>query len=328
VFVIPVVVPWAGSSAGVIAPANSMCEVDPRVIAKATERLRQKGFAVKIAPFSAAGAPGMPAALEQRLADLDTVLEDSAVSIVWPVYGGYNGIDLLPHLPLDRIRARRQVWVGFSDTTALLNVIAVNTGLVTFHGPSFAALGDPGLHPVALDVFWRAVMITDGSIAVEDPGIAAEDLWWKSPSLSPRHYRPNQWETYRAGVARGRLFGGNASTLLALAGTAYFPPLAGAILLLEHSPETPPGEIHRDFAQLAQLGALDSIAGLIIGRPGAAAAARMPEILDKHCRRVAIPILFNTNCSHVDPIVTLPIGADVTLDAENRVIRYTAVAVS
>jgi len=109
--------------------------------------------------------------------------------------------------------------------------------------------------------------------------------------------------------------GGNLPTMLALAGTKYFPPLDGDLLIVEHSTGTAPGEIDRNFAQLRLMGALNSIRGLIVGAHERDVEKWIPLILEKHLRGYSYPVIYSVNCSHLNPLCSIPLGARGILDA-------------
>ena len=71
--------------------------------------------------------------------------------------------------------------------------------------------------------------------------------------------------TLRGGVAEGPLAGGNLTLLQCLIGTPYFPDLDGAILFLEDVGEDL-YRVDRMLAHLRLIGALDRLAGVVVGR--------------------------------------------------------------
>src|SRR6185369_18017426 len=106
-------------------------------------------------------------------------------------------------------------------------------------GPSFASFSEPQIHPYTISSFQLA--LGAGHAVHTDPHIYADDTWYEKPGFGPREFQHNEWKAFRKGTASGRLVGGNTSTLLALAGTRFFPEMKGSILMLEDSMETAPG---------------------------------------------------------------------------------------
>ena len=66
-------------------------------------------------------------------------------------------------------------------------------------------------------------------------------------------------------MAEGHLIGGNLTLLQCLIGTPYFPDLDGAILFLEEVGEEL-YRVDRMLAHLRLIGALDRLAGIVVGR--------------------------------------------------------------
>lgn len=306
--------PRPGDAIGVIAPANTMADLAPDLFEVGIRRFADLGLSVRVGRHARGRRGHVSGSVEERLDDFVAMLDDPEVSILLPVFGGYNSLDLLPYLPFERIASARKVLVGHSDITALLAGIGARTGLVTFHGPGFASFCEPRLHPHTMASFEAAVLGGEPVVELRDPGAYADDLWYLDPRAE-RPYRPSRWRIFRHGEAQGPLVGGNTDTLLALAGTPYFPRCEGAILLLEDNVGTAPGRIDRQLAQLGMMGVLDVIAGLVLGRVGGEADDFIPALLDKHARRIRGPVLHDVTCSHVSPMGTLPLGAPVHLEA-------------
>jgi muramoyltetrapeptide carboxypeptidase LdcA involved in peptidoglycan recycling len=78
-----------------------------------------------------------------------------------------------------------------------------------------------------------------------------------------------------------------------------------------------------EMADLGNLGVLDVIAGLVIGRPfgmneeGRKTYAGMVEGVVKAVGR-EFPVLMNVDVGHTGPILTVPLGALCSLDSERE----------
>lgn len=309
---------------GILAPSSSGADLDSSGLPLAEERLSSLGLGIRYGKHL--WERGVLPALtpEQRLEDFVMLLEDREVSVIMAVYGGYNCIDLLPLLPYDAILRARKVIVGFSDITALLLGIYARTGLPGLHGPNFATLCEPTLRPVVLKSL-RLGLTPGGRVRLSDPGEIADDAWHTAADQSSRTYRPHVWRCFRPGQARGRLLGGNLSTILALAGTRYLPDMRGAILLLEESLSTSPGLVDRNLAQLTEMGVLHDAAAILVGSFGRGSRSWLPTLLHKHFTRVQVPMMYDLNLSHCDPLLTIPLGGTVEIDAAEGEITYEPV---
>jgi muramoyltetrapeptide carboxypeptidase len=115
--------------------------------------------------------------------------------------------------------------------------------------------------------------------------------------------------------------GGNLSLLCALAGTRHFPLLDGVLLFLEEVGEDL-YRVDRMLSQLRMLGALDRVAGVIVGQfsdmkrgAGEGGALGFDEVLTTYLAPLGVPVAYGFPFGHVDDQWTLPIGALARLDA-------------
>ena len=126
----------------------------------------------------------------------------------------------------------------------------------------------------------------------------------------------------RGGVAVGRLWGGNLSCLLKLAGTPYWPDLNGAILFLEDI-DLAPDRCDCELTQLLHMGVFDQVSGVLIGyidgQDGSTEPGQSPgEILLRLTRQHRFPILKTEDFGHNCPNTVLPVGVLARLDADER----------
>lgn len=301
-----------------IAPANTMADVSPALRQIGRRNLEALGYQVRIGAnvdrrhFHTAGT------LEERLADLRTALLDPEVLAVMPVFGGYNCNQLLPHLDYDLIRRSNKVFIGYSDVTALLLAVGKLAGVPAIHGPSFASLCDPNLFDYTRDGL--AAVLSGNEVRYRSPHSTADDAWYMKEGHGPRDMRPfDGWKVYRPGTAEGPIAGGNLETLCALAGTPYFPDLDGHLLFVEDTSGTSPGAFHRGLTQLGQMGVLERIRGLVIGKSPSGTRLDDPAclhaILDDVLRAAPpYPVLHDVSCSHVDPMMSIALFREASLD--------------
>lgn len=106
------------------------------------------------------------------------------------------------------------------------------------------------------------------------------------------------------------------------------PPAALAISsrCVEDDEEETPGSIDRYFTHLAATGALDRIAGLVVGRLPPQVGiddATLEEILARVVGR-NIPVAYGLDFGHTDPLWTLPMGIESRLDVtENGAVELS-----
>lgn len=124
----------------------------------------------------------------------------------------------------------------------------------------------------------------------------------------------------RPGHARGRLVGGNLSSLQVLLGTSYEPEWAGRILFWEDIFEEP-HNLDTKLMHMRTVGVFDKIAGMIVGTlveceerefDGVPSVA---EIVLHHAKGYEFPILHEVNIGHTRDKLTIPLGVMASIDS-------------
>ena len=126
------------------------------------------------------------------------------------------------------------------------------------------------------------------------------------------------------GAATGTLIGGNLNTMQGIWGTKYFPEITdGTILMIEDSLKDA-ATVERSFSLLKCAGIFERISGLILGKHEKfddMGTGRQPyEILQEVMGDVDFPVLAEFDCCHTHPMLTVPIGAKVRLDADAQTV--------
>ena len=100
------------------------------------------------------------------------------------------------------------------------------------------------------------------------------------------------------------------------------PNVQNAILFVEDDELVFSEMFARDLTSL--LHAAGSIQGLVIGRFQKASNMTEEQLkftLDKHPQLKEIPVLYNVDFGHTQPIFTFPIGGEVEIDSEMKTIN-------
>jgi len=269
-------------------------------VERGLQALRALGYAPQAAdhiltrgPLYFAGTP------EMRVRDLHHAFADDEVRAIFCTRGGYGSNYLLDALDLDLIAESAKPFIGYSDLTALQLWLLDQLQLPAFHGPMLSAdfAREDGVHLASMQA-----ALTGQSYSVG----ATEGL-----------------RTLHPGRARGTLYGGCLSVLVALLGTPYEPQTEGKLLFIEDV-NVKPYQVDRMLWQLRQAGKLDGARGIVFGEmldcvsPGAA-----PELLDEVILRVFDdfqgPIAIGLRSGHVSRSnVTLTFGVEAELHAANQ----------
>lgn len=307
-----------GGTVGLFAPSNPLDTISEQNIARGILNLNSLGYHVRIGravnyPLSSPDGP------KRRAEDLMELMLDDTIDGVLAVIGGYNSIELLPYLDYEQISRCPKPIIGFSDVTALLNVIHRKSGLTTFLGPNFSIFCQHNLPSFTVESF-QGMMAQEKSVELSASTEYADDLWYL------RNDAPRQWKAntglhcYRLRPFRGLLVGGNLETLLSLAGTDYFPDTRGKVLLIEEANAKPEALIRRELVQLREMGVISNIEALICGRfwgwSQRQQAQFWEQMLSTVIRDYPIPLLTNVDFGHTDPMLTLPIGGLMAFDGK------------
>ena len=258
------------------------------------------------------------ASIASRVEDLHEAFLDPSVDAILATIGGFNCNELLPYLDYDLIAQNPKIFCGYSDTTALLNAIYAKTGMQTYMGPSYSSFKMKEGQEYQSQSWLNAVTQDDYDLV---PSKEWSSDPWYDPT-KPRHFMPTEWKVYNAGSASGTIIGGNLSTFALLRGTPYAPQAENYILFVEEAEGYPPEHFLRELAALPQ--AYPNPQAVIIGR--FPKECEMTEeillaILDKHPLLKTIPVLYDLDFAHTQPLFTITIGAQATLDTDEMVIH-------
>jgi muramoyltetrapeptide carboxypeptidase len=283
-------------------------------VERAKQRIEERGYRVKMRDdiFDVEGY--LAGTDERRAEELMEAFADPEVKAVACVRGGYGVMRILDRLDYDKIRANPKIVLGYSDITALHAALNRKAGLVAFHGPGPASGlgGKDGPPPFNVATLVQALEHGRGGYAIDVPEQVAKV------------------DSFGKGRAHGRLVGGNLSLISALEGTPYAIETQGAILLLEDVNEAP-YRIDRMLRQLKLAGKLDEIRGAVLGQftteyvreDKLTDDARFDTtgVLRQYFENAGIPVLANYPVGHTPMNATLPLGAQVEIDADSRTLR-------
>ena len=218
---------------------------------------------------------------------------DPAVAALVAVRGGFGSAHLLPLLDRALVVATPKLFIGYSDTTALLSWLTCHCGLTALHGPMVEKRLGHGADGYDERSFMALLQGGEGLV------LAPEGL-----------------EVVRDGEASGPLYGGTLASLVSSLGTPYaFDPSDGGVLFLEDVNERP-YRLDRMLTQLAQSGTLQRASALVFGEmrgcqeQDGTLTAR--DVVARFTSACAGPILFGFPSGHTTgPCWSLPLGARV-----------------
>ena len=287
-----------GDKIGIIAPASN---VNQGLLEAGCARLRQLGYEPVYSPGILERDLYFAGTVERRMSEIEEMLKREDIRALICARGGYGSNYLLERLEFGMFAQRPRILVGYSDNTSLLTAIHDRAGLVVFHGPMLTkdfASAD-------------RVELTSWNNAVQ--GASA----WSIPMAGV--------EVLQQGRARGRLYGGCLSILVASLGTPFEIKTSkndDTLLFLEDI-AAKPYQVDRMLTQLRLADKLVGVRGIIFGemldcrQPGGQDYT-LQQVIVRTLRGMDpdVPIVYGLKSGHVSSgNITLPLGVQAELVA-------------
>ncbi|MFI9275967.1 LD-carboxypeptidase [Kitasatospora sp. NPDC052896] len=232
---------------------------------------------------------------KDRAADFQRAWLDPSIAAVLCARGGYGAQRVADLLDWAALRAAPpKVLIGFSDVTALHELVAQRLGLVSLYGPMGAATSFVEDGPTAEHL--RRTLFEPATV-----------LTLTGPEAGP----------LISGRARGVTAGGCASVLAAECGTpGARRSFAGTLLLLEDVNEHP-YQLDRILSQLIRSGALAGVRGVVLGSwYGCGRPERIRDVMAARLAPLGVPVLWELGFGHCPSTLTVPLGVPALLDAD------------
>jgi muramoyltetrapeptide carboxypeptidase LdcA involved in peptidoglycan recycling len=336
----------AGDTVAAITLSSGLAGIYPQVYETAKRNLEQLfGLKVITTPHALKDSDWIYNNPKARAEDLHWALENPEIKGIFCMIGGYESVRILPFLNHDLIRKHPKIFMGFSDSTIQL-IAFLNAGVVSFQGPSMmAGIANLQAFPYAKDSIQK--MLFDGYTGP----LQAAPFWsetfldWATPDYADKAHEPlniQQGEgwTWLQGNKRveGRLVGGNIEVLEMLKGTQWWPKpelFQHAVLYLETSEEAPaPSTVEYWLRNYGSQGILNTISALLFARPQHY-TPEMKEQLQQNILKVLreveredLPVVANMDIGHTTPMMVLPNGCKVAVDAEKKSVELLEPGVS
>ncbi|AMB78108.1 MULTISPECIES: S66 peptidase family protein [Pseudomonas] len=283
----------AGGVIALIAPAGP-AELDLEL---ATQWMAARGYQLRVLPGVWEKDGYLAGSDAVRLRDLHDAFADESVDAIFCLRGGYGSPRLLAGIDFALLRRNPKPFVGYSDITALHLAITRYAGFVTFHGAMLNAdlLGNK-LEPTESGL-WQMLSGQQSPVLEHPPAFALT-------TLAP-------------GSASGRLLGGNLSMICATIGSAFELDDEGIILFIEDVNE-PLYRVDRLLTHLRLAGKLNRLRGVLVGDFAGVDSVALHRLLQQELGPLGIPVLAGWRSGHCNPNLTLPLGAQVRLDADQQ----------
>lgn len=290
-----------GATIGIVAPAS--CSSKEKVL-EAKKNIEEIGFNVVLGESTLKKWHSFSDTDENRAKDINEFFKNPSIDAIMCMRGGYGSNRLVEHLDLEAIRNNPKIFIGYSDITTLHLIFNEKLDLITFHGPMAVSNFLDGYSEKTYESFIKSVTSTS-------------------------NYEINNFdkkiEIINSGRAKGKLVGGNLTTLVSTLGTKYDIDYNGKILFLEDIGEKT-YRIDRLLNHLKKYGVFSKIKGLILGDfkncdKSSPEDMSLEEVFEDYFKKLTIPVIKNIQSGHCDSMVTLPLGAMCEIDSETLKIK-------
>lgn len=318
-----------GDEIRVIAPSRNINILNDETINIAKTTLEEMGFIVTFGRniSNTEYEEYLCSTIEDRIEDLHDAFKDKNVKAILTVIGGFNVNQILDYIDYDLIKNNPKIICGYSDITALLETITAKTGLVTYYGPHFSTFGIKLGNEYTIDYF-KKMLTENNSVEVESSEKWSNDLWFLDQDK--REFENNDGlEVINYGNGSGTIIGGNLCTLNLLQGTSYMPKSNEIILFIEDDGESAENftkTFDRDIESLLQSLGKENIKGIVVGRAEKNCQMNYEKwkmIFDTKKELKDIPIVINADFGHTNPMMTIPLGGQASINVTEDKISIT-----
>lgn len=297
----------------IVSPSS---KIDKSFLKEAKKRLKSWGLEVVTAKHAGGSHGTYAGSIKQRIEDLQEALDDEKAKVILCSRGGYGAVHLVGKLDFSKFRKYPKWIIGFSDITALHNVLQQH-GFASLHAPMARHLAvepEDDFCTQALKDILFGHLSADTAEAVDT---SEEAFSYICPAHKLNH----------KGKCTGTLRGGNLSVFYGLRGTPYDIPAEGTVLFIEDVGERPHA-VERMMYNLKLGGVLEKLSGLIIGQfteyvENRSLGKELYGALADLVKEYDYPVCFGFPVGHVTMNVPLINGAEVTMETGRKEVKLS-----
>ena len=275
-----------GMKIGITCPSGY---VDASRVEQAVRLLQAVGYETVLGKTIGLGDYYFAGSDQERLADLQAMLDDTSLAAIWMGRGGYGMSRIIDQLDFTQFLKHPKWICGFSDITVLHSHLQAQFALPTIHALMCGS--------VVADN-WQSSPVQSLLLALEGKSLSYE---------MPAH------SLNIIGSTTAPLVGGNLAILAHLSGSPSQLQTAGKILFIEDIGEHL-YQIDRMLYNLKRSGQLQALRGLVVGSFTDVEDTERPfgqsleEIIWDKVAEYGYPVCFNVPCGHQSDNRALRLG--------------------
>ncbi len=284
----------AGASIGITCPAGAL---SAETIEAMCRQLSDWGFVVRTGKTIGSSYFKYSGTDDERLADLQRMLDDDAIDAILFGRGGYGMVRIIDRIDFSTFIRKPKWLLGFSDITCLLSHIYTQYRIAGIHAH-----------------------MSGGYQADQKDELSTQSIYDTLTGKAAAYVLP-QHPLNRPGIAAGELVGGNLALLSDLVGTPSDIEPEGKILFIEDIGEYL-YNIDRMMWQLKRTGKLNALQALLVGGFTGSLDNDTPfgmsaeEIVWEKVKDFHYPVYFNFPVGHQPKNVALKIGVEYRIDGQ------------
>lgn len=242
---------------------------------------------------------------EERLADIQSAIDDPSIKAVICARGGYGTVQLIDKIDFSRFIKHPKWLVGYSDVTVLHNHINQNLGIETLHATMPVNFPKSGENEATKSL---------------KKALFGEQLQYEFEA-EPQSIL--NFEEIQAPIV-----GGNLSILYSLTGTTSQISCKDKFLFMEDLDEYL-YHIDRMLMNLKRAGIFEGCKGVLVGGMSDMNDNTVPygktaeEIILENCRDLNIPIIFGVQAGHIENNCALIMGRNLRLQRDGKHVKMT-----
>ena len=216
---------------------------------------------------------------EKRVSFLEQAFLDDEVDLVLSVRGGYGALRIVDKINYDLIKNCNKIYCGSSDASVLLISLSAKTNIKCFH----------------------SLMLANGFIENLEENI----------KIIENNIFDLDFEIIKVGAFKGKLWGGNLSSVVSLLSNDKYLPKEDIILFLEDLNE-PIYKIDKMLYEIYRSLLCSKIKGIIFGDFYLDDFEILP-LIKEYANRFNVPVRLNKNITHKTNNVTLPYNQFISI---------------